>query len=118
MTQEKRKRSRVPVHFDVGVAIGGETIKVQLVNISMNGMLCTPHKAFRADAACKVILSLGSDLTITIDATILRKDPRETAIHFAAMDEESFIHLRKIVEYNSSDADRIEREFGKKAFDK
>ncbi len=117
MAKERRKRSRVPVHFDVSVRTGGETIRVQLINISLTGMLCTPHRLFQADAACQVIIALGSDLVITIDARILRTDPRETAVHFSAMDEESFIHLRKIVEYNADDADRIEKEFRKKAFD-
>jgi len=33
------------------------------------------------------------------------------------MDDESFIHLRKLVQYNMGDADRIDKELHKKAFD-
>ena len=36
---------------------------------------------------------------------------------FIAMDEESFSHLKKVVQYNTGDADRIEEEFRQKAFD-
>jgi hypothetical protein len=33
------------------------------------------------------------------------------------MDEESFGHLKKLVEYNAGDADLIEKDLRKKAFD-
>ena len=33
------------------------------------------------------------------------------------MDEESFSHLKNVVQYNTGDADRIEKEFRQKAFD-
>jgi hypothetical protein len=117
MDQEKRKRSRVPVHFDVGIVLGEELIEAQIINISMTGILCTSNRLFRKDAPCKVVVSLLDDLRITVDAKILRVDERETAISFNAMDEESFAHLKRVVQYNAGDADRIEKEFQRKAFD-
>jgi hypothetical protein len=117
MVQEKRKRMRVPVHFEVSVKLGGKLTKVKILNISLTGILCTSNRLFQPDAACQVIISLRDDLKITIDSKILRVGEQETAISFVAMDEESFAHLRRIVEYNSGDADRIEKEFRLKAFD-
>ena len=117
MDQEKRKRMRVPVHFEVSVKVGGKLIKVQIVNISLTGILCTSNRLFQTNDACQVIISLRDDLKITIDSKILRVDEQETAISFVAMDEESFAHLRRVVEYNAGDADRIEKEFRQKAFD-
>lgn len=117
MAQEKRKRLRVPVHFDVSVKLAGKIIEVQIINISLTGILCTSNRLFQPNAACQVILSLSDDLKITIDAKILRIKEQETAISFVTMDEESFTHLRRIVEYNAGDADRIEKEFRHKAFD-
>ena len=117
MDQEKRKRMRVPVHFDVSVKVGGKLIKVQIVNISLTGILCTSNRLFQTNDACQVIISLRDDLKITIDSKILRVGEQETAISFVAMDEESFAHLRRVVEYNAGDADRIEKEFRQKAFD-
>ena len=117
MVQEKRKRLRVPVHFDVSVKLAGKIIEVQIINISLTGILCTSNRLFQPNAACQVILSLSDDLKITIDAKILRIGEQETAISFVTMDEESFTHLRRIVEYNAGDADRIEKEFRHKAFD-
>ena len=116
MDQEKRKRMRVPVHFDVSVKFGGKLIEVQIVNISLTGILCTSNRLFQQNAACQVIISLRDDLKITIDSKMLRVGEQETAISFVAMDDESFVHLRRVVEYNAGDADRIEKEFRQKAF--
>jgi hypothetical protein len=117
MNQDKRKRSRVPVHFDVGIVLRGERIQAQISNISLTGILCTTDRRFQKDDACTVIISLRDDLQITIDARILRVGEGETAISFSAMDEDSFSHLKKVVQYNTGDADRIESEFRQKAFD-
>ena len=117
MVTEKRRRLRVPVNFDVSVKLAEKIIEVRIINISLTGILCTSNGLFQANAACQVILSLSDDLKITIDAKILRIGEQETAISFVTMDEESFAHLRRIVEYNAGDADRIEKEFRHKAFD-
>ena len=117
MDQEKRRRARVPAQFDVTVDVGEAALRVRLINISLSGILCTSHDLFRKDAACAVSISLSDDLTMRIDAKILRAGKEETAISFVAMDEESFAHLKRIVQYNAGDADRIETEFERKAFD-
>jgi len=117
MDQEKRKRTRVPARFDVTIKLSGDIIQAKIVNISLTGILCSSHRLFRQNAPCQVILSLREDLKITIESKILRIGKEETAISFTAMDEESFIHLRRVVQYNAGDADRIEKEFSKKAFD-
>ena len=67
MDQEKRKRTRVPVHFDVAVTVHGKTIQVQIINISLTGILCTSNPLFQANDACKVIISLSDDLKIAIE---------------------------------------------------
>jgi len=117
MGQEKRKRTRVAVHFDVTVSLGPEIIRARIINISLTGILCESNPLFRKDAAGKVIISLREDLKISIDSRILRIGKRETAISFTSMDEESFAHLKKLVEYNTGDADRIEKDLREKAFE-
>ena len=113
MDQEKRKRTRVPVHFEVAVSIGEAAVLVQIRNISLTGILCTSHPLLRENADCRVTISLRDDLKISIAAKILRVDKEETAIGFTAMDEESFFHLKRLVEYNKGDADLIEQELSK-----
>jgi hypothetical protein len=117
MDNEKRRRLRVPFQLDVGIMAGEKLIKVQIINISLTGILCTSNPLFRKDASCRVVIALRDDLRIAIDARILRVGERETAISFISMDEESFAHLKRIVQYNADDADRIDEEFHHKAFD-
>jgi predicted RNA binding protein YcfA (HicA-like mRNA interferase family) len=117
MNQDKRKRTRVAVHFDVTVALGGEIIQARIINISLTGILCDSSPFFQKDAACQVVIALSEDLKISIASNILRVGKQETAISFTAMDEESFAHLKKLVEYNAGDADLIEKDLKEKAFD-
>ena len=117
MNQKKRMRTRVPVHFDVSILLGEEVIRTEIINISLNGILCTSNPLFQNNALCKVIVSLSDDLQIVVDSKISRVGESESAISFISMDDESFVHLRKLVQYNVGDADRIDKELHKKAFD-
>ena len=117
MNQEKRRRTRIPVHFDVSILLGEEVICAEIINISLNGILCTSNPLFQNNALCTVIVSLSDDLQIVVDSKISRLGERESAISFISMDDESFIHLKKLVQYNVGDADRIDKELHKKAFD-
>ncbi|OIP92427.1 MAG: PilZ domain-containing protein [Syntrophobacterales bacterium CG_4_8_14_3_um_filter_58_8] len=117
MNQNKRMRTRVPVHFDVSILLGEEVIRTEIINISLNGILCTSNPLFQNNALCKVIVRLSDALQIVVDSKISRVGERESAISFISMDDQSFIHLRKLVQYNVGDADRIDKELHKKAFD-
>ncbi len=93
MVQERRKRQRVSVHFDVDIILDKEIIQVQTLNISLTGIFCTSHPLFRKNAPCKVRISLSDNQQITINSKILRIGEQGTAISFVEMDEESFVHL-------------------------
>ena len=93
MDQKRRNRQRVSVHFDVVIMLGEEIIQVQILNISLTGILCTSHPLFRKDAPCKVRISLSDNQQITINSKILRIGEQWTAISFVEMDEETFVHL-------------------------
>jgi len=117
MNQEKRRRTRVPVHLDISILLGEEVIRTEIINVSLNGVLCTSNPLFQNNALCKVIISLSDDLQIVVDSKISRVGERESAIRFISVDDESFIHLKKLVQYNVGDADRIDKELHNKAFD-
>ena len=117
MDQERRKRTRVPIHIEVSVLLRGEVIQLQALNISLTGILCTSDPHFRKDDPCKTIITLNKDFQITIDSKILRVGKKETAISFISMDEESFSHLRKMMQFNLGDADQIDGELRYPAFD-
>jgi hypothetical protein len=117
MNQKKRMRTRAPVHLDVSILLGEEVIRAEIINISLNGLLCTSNPLFQNNALCKVIVSLSDDLQITVASKISRVGEQESAISFISMDDESFVHLKRLVQYNVGDADRIDKELHQKAFD-
>ncbi len=110
MEKEKRRRTRVPVGFTATVSLGEEKIDVNTLNISLNGILCTTDRHFRTGEQCLVTLTLNPTVTVNIEGQMRRITPSETAIAFSVMNEESFFHLKKLVEYNYGDADKIDRE--------
>jgi hypothetical protein len=120
MKIDYRKRTRVSVHFEIAVSMENEPspIPAKMINLSMTGVLCTSQPFFRKDLSCKVILSLTDDTQIVIDSKILRVGPQETAVSFVSMDEDSFILLKKVVQYNTENPDLIDREFQTDAFEK
>ena len=116
MYKEKRKRTRVSGNFNITILIHETMIQVQTHNISLTGVLCNYNPIFQKDDPCKVIIALNEDFRISIDAKILRIGQQETVISFISMDEDSFFHLKKLVQYNSSDAEHIDEELRNPAF--
>ena len=116
MTKERRKRTRVPVSFELNVLLKGEKIKVQTNNISMTGVNFISPQTFKAGEKCTIDLRLNKEVHLSIEAKILRSKDKETIASFLVMDEESFYHLKRLLQYNAPDSDQIEKEMRKPAF--
>ena len=116
MIQERRRRTRVPLQIDVDVLLKGEVIELKSFNISLVGILCTSNPVFQMDEPCKIIITLSEDLQISIDAKVVRVGETEAAIKFISMDDESFVHLKKLVQYNLGNAERVDAELRRPAF--
>ncbi|HUH66027.1 MAG TPA: PilZ domain-containing protein [Syntrophales bacterium] len=116
MIKDRRRRTRIAAEIGVEMLLGGKPIKLTSVNISLVGMLCSNHPLFQINDPCTVIITLSEEAQISIDARIVRIDKKEAGIAFMSMDEESFFHLKRLVEHNMGDAQRVERELRSPAF--
>jgi hypothetical protein len=116
MAKERRKRTRVPVDFDINIIFHGKKIKVKTFNISLTGISCTSNPQFRADEPCEIVLALNTETNIMISGKIIRLDEKEAIISFISMDENTFYHLRRLLQFNSADPDKIEKEIKNPAF--
>ncbi|MCX8043232.1 MAG: PilZ domain-containing protein [Desulfobacterota bacterium] len=110
MARERRRHTRVPVTFDVWIRIKRKKIPVTTHNVSMRGMRCSGHALFAADSVCTVEFVLAAGIRFHVSATIVRASATEAALHFTAMDEDAFYHLKRIVQLNAPNADKIDRE--------
>jgi c-di-GMP-binding flagellar brake protein YcgR len=113
---QRRRRTRVHVHFEVTVQIQGEPIKMETENISLNGMLCKPDPRLTKGDSGALRITLGDDVVITAQAKVVRSSDAGLAIAFTEIDEDGFFHLKKLVQYNSEDAELIDRELRSAGF--
>jgi len=110
MPTDQRTRTRVPVRFEVAVIARGHKVDVETWDLSLRGMKCGAHKLFQVNDPCDVMFILGPHVRFKVSGTVVRATPREAAIYFSSMDEESFYHLKKIIQYNTDDPDKIDSE--------
>jgi hypothetical protein len=116
MERDRRKRTRIPIRFEVRIIVDGQDYHAQTENLSLKGILLTTEQLLTPEQLCQVVLTLSSEIVITIAGKIIRSDSEATAIDFISMDENSFFHLRRIVEYNAADVDQVDAELSRDAF--
>jgi hypothetical protein len=103
MAPDHKKRMRISTHFNTAIVMENEPdpIPAEMINLGMTGILDTSQPSFHKDASSKVILSLADETRIVVDSKILRVGAQETAISFVSMDEDSFIPLKEVAQYNT-----------------
>jgi hypothetical protein len=98
------------VHFDVIIKKGGKEIPVQTLNLSLRGLRCAPLPELIPGSPCEVVILLDAGIRVHINGHIVRSTPSDAGIHFESMEENDFFHLKKIVQYNTQDPDKIDHE--------
>lgn len=118
MDANRRRRSRVDTSIAASFTPkGGLSVRLLLSNISLKGLLAVPEAAIISGAKGRLRMELGAEAVIDIDCRVIRSDETGVAIDFSTMDEQSFLHLRNLVRYNAPDADSIDAELSRPAFD-
>jgi hypothetical protein len=116
MEQEQRRRTRVPIQLEATLMVADQEMAVKSQNLSLKGLLCTVDRPLHPGQRCLVKLKLTPGVQVLVQGEVLRAGGEGMAIDFLEMDEQSFVHLKKIVEYNAGDADLIDDELVKPAF--
>lgn len=113
---ERRRRARVPVRLTVKILLEGREIAVESRDLSLKGLACTPNPLLQENHCCQVVISLTPDLRAVIKGRVVRAGDSGAAIDFVALDPESFVHLKKIVEYHSACPEMVFQELLHPAF--
>lgn len=111
---EKRANTRVLFNVKALIKHGKKTIEGRIINLSLKGILIDTPERIPANTVVEVeILMEGasSELTVGLEARVVRSDDTGTALIFRSVDIDSFIHLRNIVAYNEGDEQKIMNEF-------
>ena len=110
MGQERRINTRVSAMFDARIIIDRQEVPVKTWNLSLRGMECASDSRFKEGKTCQVKFILSPQLHFIILGQLVRVGQREAGIFFKTMDEDSFFHLKRLVQYNADDPDMIEDE--------
>ena len=110
MGQERRINTRVSAMFDVRIIIDRQEIPVKTWNLSLRGMECPSDACFKQGRTCHVKFTLSPEISFSVKGKFVRVSEQDTGIFFASMDEEAFYHLKRLVQYNAQNPDKIDKE--------
>ena len=87
----------------------------ELLDISIKGALiaaCTGATP-GPGVACQLIINLdeSKECQIIMNGTVAHKIENRVGIYCESIDDESMIHLRKLIEYNLGDVELVNRDF-------
>jgi hypothetical protein len=110
MGAERRTHTRVRAMFDVCIILDRQEIPVKTWNLSLRGMECATDSRFREGKTCSIRFILSPEVRFAVQGKLVRVAARETGIYFKTMDEDSFFHLKRLVQYNADNPEMIEEE--------
>ena len=113
-TDDRRGFTRVP--FQVAVTLKsdhGTLVFGDIWDISLSGMYVTGTSQFPRGCSCDVAIELDGPegkVGLQMRGRVARLDRGGMAIEFREMSLDSYIHLRNLVLYNTTELDRVENE--------
>lgn len=113
MSEERRHFSRVDFQSSVTIQTPSREFQAELADISLKGALVdTMGKSpLNKGEQCLFELSLDQGVVLVkTDATIVFAKENMLGLRFENLDLESMTHLRRLVELNIGDSERVQQE--------
>ena len=113
-TDDRRGFTRVP--FQVAVSLKsdhGTLVFGDIWDISLSGLYVTGTAQFPRGCSCEVDMELDGPegkVHLHMRGRVARLDHGGMAIEFREMGLDSYLHLRNLVLYNTTEPDRLEKE--------
>ena len=113
MSDDRRHFSRVGFQSTVIIEVQEQQYQAELIDISLKGALLVLEGdlAFEKNEMCIFELRLDGDtIAVKTDALIVYSQANQLGLKFQNLDLESMIHLRRLIELNLGDPDKIQQE--------
>jgi len=110
MKKERRRNTRIAANFEVRIIASRKTVLLKTWNLSLRGMECPSDACFKQGRTCHVKFTLSPEISFSVKGKFVRVSEQDTGIFFASMDEEAFYHLKRLVQYNAQNPDKIDKE--------
>ncbi len=111
--QNLRHYSRIPFDADVMLQVNDRALKVHLIDIALKGALVetTDSHGLVLHDKCSLVLTLtqGAE-AITMVGQIAHLEGSHVGVECLGIDINSLTLLRRLVELNTGDSDRVNRE--------
>jgi len=110
---DRRLFQRIPFQTVSRVSLGGKTIDGTLMDISMKGALVELSEGTSPVLGEAVHLEVylpSSEITLSFEAEIVHLAGNEAGLFFKQVDVDTLTHLRRLLELNSGDEDRVSEE--------
>ena len=111
--QERRRYSRIDFQATSHLLLAEIRFDTQLVDISMKGALVALPVGWvgRPAEQCELIIDLReSDISIRMEMVVAHVDSETIGLRCNAIDVDSMVHLRRLLELNLGDPALVERE--------
>ena len=76
----------------------------------MRGLQCSSDPRFKKDENCQITFILSPSMKLQLEGKITRTSKDSTGIYFSGIPAESFHHLKSLLQYNTDDPEKIEKE--------
>ncbi len=113
MSKERRNFSRVDFQSTVTIGSGEKDFQTELIDISLKGALIKlePGQVIEKGEQCVFELKLDANVVaVKTDALVVYSHENQRGLKFKNLELESMIHLRRLIELNLGDPDKIQQE--------
>ncbi|PWV65742.1 PilZ domain-containing protein [Plasticicumulans acidivorans] len=113
MSEERRIYSRIPFVAHARLEVDGTVHEVELLDLSLKGALLqfsgtapAPGSGMRMQLA----LDPAEEIVLAMHGILVHTEGDRLGLHFDAVDIDTMTHLRRLMEFNLGDPERIRRE--------
>ncbi|MDX2472031.1 MAG: PilZ domain-containing protein [SAR324 cluster bacterium] len=113
MNDERRNYSRVKFDAELAIIFGDHELTSRLLDISLKGALVELEGAASVDKGthCKIQIKLnGNNLVMDFEGEAVFVKDSHVGFEFVNIELESLTHLRRLVELNVGDSDKVKNE--------
>ena len=113
MNEERRNYSRVKFDAEISLIDGDKIYPAHLADISLNGALVgyAGTSPLPKGSTCTLQISLnGAELVLTIESKVVFTGDEHIGLKFQGIELESLTHLRRLLELNVGDPDKVKQE--------
>ena len=109
----QRRFERTDFHVKGFVIIDGQECPVNVINISLKGILVEPEESINHEINKIYPLRISlphSEISIQTESKLIHDRDGQCGFRFESVEAESMIHLRRLLELNISSDEEVEKE--------